>query len=330
MSRGGIEVTSNARLHLTLFSMHEGGLRINGGIGFSVDSPNITVRAGFSNKFCLLDKRQVGLSELALCRLQRVLRSAVNECNLPKDNILIEISGQANANYGFGTGTAIRLACIEALMLLNDCTLSKDKIIRLSERGGTSGIGINSYFTGGLVVDLGVQNHGQRLQSSSQTESTADLPLLLQQTKMPSWDVGICIPPHIPPLSEKEETDFFIKTCPINESESHKALYHSIIGVYAAVSEGKKEAFDGSIRAIQQCAWKKAERGLHGNSLLLLENDLYNAGATAVGMSSLGPSLFFLAKDVRTVIASMQENHPTCQFLVTKPVNKGRHIRCLS
>lgn len=153
-----------------------------------------------------------------------------------------------------------------------------------------------------------------------------DPPLLLQQTSMPDWDIGICIPHHIKALTEQEEIAFFDQTCPIPESEAHKIMYHAVAGAYAAAKEADKPTFEASIRALQECAWKKAERNEHGKPLADLEDKLYQLGATTVGMSSLGPSLFFFAKDMDTTIELMKIKLPTCEFIKTKPANTGREI----
>ncbi|WP_369510459.1 GHMP family kinase ATP-binding protein, partial [Escherichia coli] len=70
----------------------------------------------------------------------------------------VTITGNLATHVGMGSGTGIRLACIEALLALNEVSLPQEELVRLSERGGTSGIGIKTYFDGGLVLDLGVRN----------------------------------------------------------------------------------------------------------------------------------------------------------------------------
>jgi beta-ribofuranosylaminobenzene 5'-phosphate synthase len=305
--------------------MQENGLRINGGIGFAAQSPYVNVSAEDSSSFEVKDERGHGFDAKSEKRLLASL-GALKEKYEFAQAVSITISGNAYSHYGFGTGTAIRLACLEALMLVNDHPVSKGELIRLSGRGGTSGIGIHTYFHGGLVLDLGRKNDGKAHIPSSQAKGKLSTPLLLQQVAMPEWEIGICIPSHIKALTEKEEKTFFAKTCPIPEAEAHKAMYHAVAGVYAAVQEHDKTVFEASIKALQECAWKKAERQMHGEPLSELESQLYEMGATAVGMSSLGPSLFFLADDMDAVIGKMQDVIPNCEFIKTKPANSGRVI----
>lgn len=320
-----ISINMFPRLHLNLFSMQAKAPRVNGGVGFSVGAPCLNVNARCSESFWLEDVREHGLDEKAKKRLLTTLEFAKEKHGL-NQALSIIISGNAGTHYSFGSGTAIRLACLESLLLLNNCQLNKEEIITLSGRGGTSGIGIHTYYSGGLVVELGRKNEGALHVPSSQAKGDIQKPLLFQQVPMPEWDIGVCIPSHIKALTEEEEKSFFMKTCPIPEAEAHKAMYHAVAGVYAAVMEADKPAFEQSIRVLQECGWKKAEREVHGRALSELEQQLYAMGATAVGMSSLGPSLFFFADDMDAVICKMQKAIPNCQFIKTRPVNSGRVI----
>ena len=327
MRKTKVEIQSNARLHLSLFSMHDTGLRINGGIGFAIEAPSIVVTASPSKKFTVSDNRDFALSEEAQIRLINSLETSYNLYSLDQP-VAIDIYGDAIANHGFGSGTAVRLSCLEALMIMNDLDVSNSELVRLSGRGGTSGIGVNTYFSGGIILDLGVRNTNSIHGPSSLSEVNIGSSLVLQKHDMPDWDIGICMPLSIPSVSREEEIEFFKKTCPINENESHKALYHSVTDIFASVYEHDKDSFEHGIRELQKCAWKKAERGIHGSDLSDLESVLYEVGATTVGMSSLGPSLFFMAKDVDDIIKLAGEKRSDWTFIKTKASNHGRKIRC--
>lgn len=310
--------------------MHDTGLRINGGIGFAIENPSLDIYIKPSRSFIVNDNRKFGLSVEAKNRLLSSLICALNNYSLHKA-AKIDIFGEAIANHGFGSGTAIRLASLEALLYINGIKLPNEELIRLSGRGGTSGIGINTYFSGGAIIDLGIRRSNRiskRVHKPSSAISNITPPLFFQRHEMPLWNIGVCIPLNINPLTKRQEEEFFKKICPIKESEAHKSFYHSIMGVMASIYEKDKEAFELSIREIQKCEWKHAERNCYGNALLEIEKILYEKGASVVGMSSLGPSLYFLATDIDRVIIQARNDLPNCIFFKTFPSNNGREIRC--
>ncbi|MFA5239441.1 MAG: beta-ribofuranosylaminobenzene 5'-phosphate synthase family protein [Phycisphaerae bacterium] len=325
MSLNTVIIEVNARLHLTLIGMNNEGYRINGGVGFAVKNPSLRLRFSRSREFILEDIRRFPFLENEILRIIKIVEQ---EKNLIKAryNIRVEITGEMPTHFGFGSSSATRLACLEALYLLNNKKPERERLVFSSGRGGTSGIGINAYFEGGLIIDLG--RRGQEFFScpSQLSEKRKSMPLMMQRIETPDWEIGICIPNNIPHKTEKEEADFFKKTCPVSSSAVYKTLYHVIYGLYSAVRENDKKTFCLALQSIQRCAWKLAERKQYGKNLFRIEQKLYKCGAEAVGMSSLGPSLFFLAKDVKAVIEKMKTKMVDCTLIATKPANSGRNI----
>ena len=299
--------------------------RINGGIGFAISSPNIKVAACASDKLYIRDNRAAGMDDSAMMRLIGALQKA-SELHKLESLVSLHISGDADAHYGFGTGTSVTLASLEALFLLNNFQITRDELIQLSGRGGTSGIGLHTYFDGGLVIDLGHKNYGQVPQPSSQAENNFKSPMLLARSDFPDWGVGMCIPSHIVPLSTEAEKMFFESTCPISEAEVYRTTYIALMSIFSATSEGDQEAFIEGVKAMQGCEWKQAEWSCHGQPLRDIERMLYDYGVLAVGMSSLGPSLFFVTNNIDEVIDSLRQAMLQCHFVQVLPSNHGREI----
>lgn len=318
-----VEVAS--RLHLTLLAMHSGEYRMNGGIGFAIKNPCGRLVFTKSEKFEIEDLRSRSMN---LAEQERLLLILETKCIQNKfDKVFkVSIDGNMLTHSGFGSGTAITLACMEAMYLLNDYPITQDILTQSSGRGGTSGVGIYTYFEGGAVFDLGKPTDNTKHLPSNLVE-TRYLPLLLDKFVMPEWDIGICIPKNIPNKSQTEEEEFFKRVCPISANSVYETTYHTLFGLYAALKENNKSTFCQALKAIQKCKWKKLEREEYGQALMDLEISLYLCGAAAVGMSSLGPSLFFLADNVNDVITKMQELFVDCELFVTQPQNQGRIVR---
>lgn len=319
-----LAISIHSRLHLTLLAMHAGEYRINGGIGFAIIDPACELACSVAPNFAINDQRTDPLSTSEMARLSAVL-SAEKDRRGFAAALAVSIVGKMHTHFGFGSGTAISLACLEALHRLNGSSPPPAELIAASGRGGTSGVGIHTYFSGGCVFDLGRPTEND-LHVPSHQVAVSRPPLVLDHLPMPEWDIGICIPLGIPHKSEAEERAFFERTCPLLGATVYETLYHSLFGLYAAIRENDRETFCHALRAIQECAWKKAERFEYGAALLEIERALYEYGAEAVGMSSLGPSLFFLANDVPDVIRQVQLAHPDCECLLTRPANCGRKL----
>lgn len=306
--------------------MNRGEYRINGGVGFAVHNPETKFKFQENQIFKVVDERKDGLALNEIDRLLNMLENVRTQYSF-KNSFSLRISGKSRTHFGFGIGTTVRLACLEALFLINQVSYSPEILQTLSGRGGTSGIGIHTYFCGGFVFDLGHKVTGLRHQPSSSKEGKHSLPLLSQQIEMPAWNFGICIPNNIASKEEGQERIFFEKTCPISSGEVYETLYHTVYGLYGAVLEDDQETFCKALVAIQDCAWKSAERQLYGSKLLVFEKALYESGASAVGMSSLGPSLFFFSQDVEQVLEEMRDRRLQCDLLLTHPVNRGRFVQ---
>lgn len=319
-----LKILIHSRLHLTLLTLHNGEYRINGGLGFAIAQPTCVLAFSKTTSFSILDNRAHPLTLDESDRLQTLLHDEQKQCGFGHalDAVL---TGNMRPHAGFGSGTAITLACLEALHLVNGSQATPAELIAASKRGGTSGVGIHSYFSGGYVFDLGRKIDGCPFMPSNQT-GPKQLPLLLDQGPMPDWEFGICLPAGIPHKTQTEEREFFARTCPLPADAVYETVYHTLFGLYAALREADRTGFCNALKTIQTCAWKQAERQEYGRKLLDIEQAIYTAGADAVGMSSLGPSLFFLAEDVPGIIEQLRIAHPDCDWLITRPDNHGRQI----
>jgi beta-ribofuranosylaminobenzene 5'-phosphate synthase len=246
--------------------------------------------------------------------------------NFAKSPVRIEISGEMPSHYGFGSATGIRLATLEAIAAVTGNDIERAGLIRASGRGGTSGIGVTTYFDGGLVFDVGIKNARLALLPSSVLEGARPFPLVITKLEMPAWKIGLCVPSDISPQTEEQEVTFFKRACPISAAAAKEALYQVIYGAIASAKERDFTGFCDAIKVIQRCTWKKLERDLYGEPFLSVEQRIYEAGASAVGMSSLGPGLFFLGNDVEAITARLQTALPQHAWMVAACHNSGRNL----
>ena len=321
-----LRITVSPRLHISLIGMNNDGYRVNGGLGFSISSPVLVVQFEESDSFAIIDESERGLTREENQRLVGIISRVAKIKGLIHKYKAYVNRGFVYSHYGLGATTAIYMACIEALFIINNVSYTPDDVVHYSTRGGTSGIGVNTYFKGGFVLDVGVPSALiEEFKPSSCHIGDHRLPLALCITPLPEWELGICIP-ELDPKTEEDEKLFFKNHCPIEKKYVEAILYEAVYGVTASVIEHDFDVFCASIDALQKTRWKELERGLYGEELLKADTIIREAGAKCVGMSSLGPLLYFFGEDVQSIIESVGRMLPGAICFKTSFNNSGRVI----
>ena len=320
-----VKITSFPRIHITLIGMNNDGYRINGSIGFSITSPKIEIRFVVSDIVEVIDQREIKFSKDEKIRLQNLILSIAINLGF-KENFKCIIQSNALPHHGLGSNTAIYMSCIEALFIINNAEYTSADIVYYSKRGGTSGVGINTYFEGGFIFDVGIKNYEQLFIPSSIADRRGNIPLVIHKCKLPNWEIGICIPRYIKNKSEQEEIDFFKSNCPIDRAFVEKILYEAVYGITSSIIENDYDIFCKSINTIQSTQWKYLERSLYGKELIELEHKIKSCGADCVGMSSLGPVLFFVGKNINDIITQINSDIPNATCYSTSLNNEGRIV----
>jgi beta-ribofuranosylaminobenzene 5'-phosphate synthase len=230
-------------------------------------------------------------------------------------------------HIGMGSGTAIRLAVLEALYLINGSPRPREHLVARSGRGGTSGIGINTYFNGGLILDVGIRSGTTCFLPSSRSRPALS-PLALPPLAMPDWPLCLCVPRSIRPKSQNDEVEFFQRTLPLDPSASFRAAYDALFGIYAAAADADREAFCRAVDAMQRTTWKDAEWREYGEPLKGLRDGLAGIGVDCVGMSSLGPMLFCLGEVTALDEVVRRQDALDCKIVrpCPAPISRGTFL----
>ncbi|WP_159880394.1 beta-ribofuranosylaminobenzene 5'-phosphate synthase family protein [Aquitalea denitrificans] len=322
-----LKILAPARVHLSLIDMSESGYRKNGSIGFAISRKNILLIAKKSID-TKLDKIAVKINEQnTLEQLKLIIRNTIQKFNL-KYSIEIEHIEIPYQHMGFGSGTSLRLSVLEALFILNDYFPSKIELMQASGRGGASGIGINTYFNGGFVFDLGVKKNNEiKFQSSDEIIYPEELPIVLKRINMPMWNMAILVPNDVSPITLENERLFFSKNTPQSQDDVNEITYHALFGTTASIIDNDYNYFCKSINSIQQCSWKKAEVALHGDSLGKYIHYLKDIiSCDAIAMSSFGPNLLIIDQNIEEKCQLIKEKFPDSDIFLTSPDNHGRVI----
>jgi beta-ribofuranosylaminobenzene 5'-phosphate synthase len=291
------------RVHMNLHAMHDCELRKNGGIGFGVNSScKLTINKSAKTKITVLGE----CSDLnKIIAIEKKISNIKNAHSLDY-HANISIDGNLNFHSGLGIGTALTLASIEGLFLLNDKSITSQKIIDLSERGATSGIGIHTYFEGGMIVDVGVKQDSKPHKPSS-AQKTIYKAVKLLRAPLPNWNCAFVIPNYSDKTFGGNEVDFFKINTPIPHEDAHHATYLSLMGVIPSILEKNYNYFKESVAAIQKTKWKCLEIS---NSDYRTPHliDIGKKLNLACGMSSLGSGVYFISDKPLTSLYKELQN----------------------
>lgn len=309
---------------MTLIDLGEVGYRRNGGVGFATDSIQSIFQFEKTKEIDLNVMRGHGFSPKEIGKFS-------DRLNLVKTKLggwgmtLTEMT-VPKRHSGVGVGTATSLAFVEAIHLLNHESISRESLISMSGRGGTSGIGVHSYFDGGFLFDIGRAYDSAKIVPSDVIENPTRSPTILYQNDMPiEWEIGIMVLPDCG-VSLESEQRMFDTVLPLSFPAVHKATYHAVFGSVAAIAEKNFSAFCDSVNAIQELEWKMAELQLYGNRIIDCIKKMKEIGVDAVGMSSVGPALYFFSSDFEVKFREIERIFPDAQLLRGRAQNSGRKI----
>lgn len=193
---------------------------------------------------------------------------------------------------GLGSGTQLSLAVAKLISTINNQDLTAIDLAKIVGRGGTSGIGVESFENGGFIVDGGHKS-GEKLGFLPSSASCATPPPIIARYDFPEdWKIILAIPEVERGVSGAEEIDAFQTHCPIPLKEVEKLSHLMLMKLMPSVLESDLDAFGDAVNKIQKIGFKKIENELQNPYIAQIMENLRVAGAAGVGMSSFGPTIF--------------------------------------
>jgi beta-ribofuranosylaminobenzene 5'-phosphate synthase len=146
-----MHLIARPRIHVSLADMGFASLRAFGGIGFSIEQP-LTVFQFDQCSGIEIDGLEV-LDEEGRADLNQVIERMKSDRGELHFRAVLKTAPPQHV--GFGSKTALALGLIAGVNAFRSIGWSMEDMQRLSERGAASGVGIHSFFTGGVVWDAG-------------------------------------------------------------------------------------------------------------------------------------------------------------------------------
>lgn len=308
-------VSAPSRLHLGLVDLGHATPRTYGGFGLMIDDPGVSVVGVLSNSVSVTGDLEPAVREV----LQRTVEDFCREQGVPGCGI--SVASQPIAHAGLGRGTTLRLAALVCAAATNEIAIDPESLQRYSGRGGTSGVGINGFFTGGFIVDAG---HRGQLDwaPSSQTRPERVPPVTSRIEIAREWHVTLVLDGE-QGLSGTPESSFFEAHTPVRSAdvlEQMSLLYH---GILPSLIERDLVAAGEHYAQFSRLGFKSSEIKASPSSSGLIAD--LSALAPFVGMSSLGPCVFAISEQsILTEVAAILP--ATWSVLETRANNEGYRI----
>lgn len=290
MSLAGLTLRAFPRIHITLIDLGHATLRANGGAGFTLDCLPIEISVHRCSRDQLVTPDDFDCVaradvEVALNRLRDVWEFPATA---------IRIITSAPQHVGLGTKTAAVLGTLRAVASLYGITITPTELQTLSARGGTSGVGISTFFTGGFVADSGQPAVADQFYKPSSAAGPSILPVPIVHMGMPTvWNCHLILPPGTR-VAGADEAAFFQNNTPIPDVEVLQVLAAVYHGICPGVASASLSLFRRASVRIHETGFKRREVAAQPPEVGALLRRVNENPTVSAGMSSMGPLLYVI------------------------------------
>lgn len=288
-----VSIKTPSRLHFSLIDLNGSLGRIDGGIGVALDHPNV---------FLEIESLNNSHVKISASRNEKMIEDLVKEILTTlqiEQGFHLHVKHQIPSHVGLGSKTQLCLALGSVISRLFNRDLSVFELARITNRGGTSGIGVNIFQNGGFVLDAG-HSFGENLDKNSFLPSSATIappPVMLFQSPLPNdWFFVNAIPNLGNNIHGKEEINIFQSNCPISEEEVGKVSRIILMQILPGIRLNSIEIFGHGLTELQRVGFKKHEVDLQPELIKKLIHYFLENGAHGAGISSFGCVTFGLVK----------------------------------
>jgi beta-ribofuranosylaminobenzene 5'-phosphate synthase len=306
--------------------------RVNGGFGVALNDPSWTIE-GLSDKEEDKTLEFIELYSNTLSVIDHFAQFFNKKIAIPK----IVIKQSLPAHVGLGSHTQFLLALGTILAKQNNIDASVRTIAEAVQRGGTSGIGVGAFESGGFILDGG-HTFGPGKQKESFSPSSASYapppPVLFRNYPPEEWRFILLTPEKDKGASGKKEVDLFKKECPIPAEDVEKLSRLILMKILPALVEKDIHTFGEGLTEMQtefdRFGMEKYQQGFYHDFFAYIQKE---PSAHGYGISSFGPTIFVLTENDRAakkIIKNIKENYHEKKFqlLLTTSINTaGAKIR---
>lgn len=327
-------IETPSRLHITLIDLNGSIGRVDGGVGLTIEEPKLILEAKPQNEgIQIFFKEYQSLNEELMDDYRVKIENTVKKITdfLKIDSgFKFEVKKAYPAHSGLGSGTQLSLAAAKLVLNLNGHDMDASKIAKIVGRGGTSGIGVIAFDQGGFIIDGGHKINEKPGFLPSSASKALPAPLITRYDFPEDWDIILAIPNVPAGASGQKEVNIFQEYCPIPLTEVQKLSHILLMKMMPSVVEKDLDSFGSAVNEIQDMGFKKIEVEFQDKIINELMENMRDACAAGVGMSSFGPTIYAVSdtntKDISKIAQSTMKEVGG-KVIITKAKNNGAKIK---
>ncbi len=304
-SRNRVRITAYPRLHFGLHDCGNATNRLFGGIGAAIKGPPTIVEVALSETGSYsMSFTRASISD----RTVEAVNDLIERLQLASDGrYAITIVSSAPEHMGLGSKTSLLLAIVQAIATIDHTLMEYDRasLVGLTQRGGTSGVGINTFQLGGLIADGGHHSQTERNFAPSSVRRPVGIAPVIARVALPDeWRVALFYDPLHRPIEGQTEKAYFKKIMPLPEIDNLRALAATYHGILPAVIDKDLNQLAAALKDMNNTGMKRHELNLQTDSSKQFLSAVWEHGYAA-GVSSFGPALFVIhhrdSPDIATI-----------------------------
>lgn len=321
-----IRVKTPSRLHITLIDLNGGLGRVDGGVGIALEEPSIILEVVTIDEGIMVEGDD---SNRALHVAEKIMKD-----HDLRRGLHIKILEKYDDHIGLGFGTQLSLGIAFAITRLYEINTSIRDLARIVGRGGTSGIGVAAFESGGFIVDGG-HTFGASKQKQSFLPSSASKappsPIISRLDFPDDWLIVLATPKLSQRIHGSIEVELFSKYCPIPIGEVQAISHIILMKLLPSLVEKDIAEFGDAISSIQDIGFKKIEVKLQSDRVRKLMKTMTEVGAYGVGLSSFGPTIYSFTDSEKRALTIAKATEDRMEktggrVLITRARNEGAEL----
>jgi len=288
-------IDSPARLHLGFMELNDTNSRVFGSIGLAITNFKFKQSIQFNKDFDVVcDDKNIKL------RIEEIIKLFSKNYKIKKCRLTV--SNFIPLHKGLGSGTQISLSTGFLISSFNNLNLSIENISKFLRRGQRSGVGVETFKSGGFIIDTG------------KLKGSISPPQKLIDIKWPKdWQIILITGTNVSGLHGKKESNEFTKLKNVSSKFAKENCFNLLMKIIPGLLESDFYTFANGIQKIQE----NMSEIFYGN-----KNNYSNQSISKIfkfvrekkyigfGQSSWGPTGFVFCKnrEQREEIFNMIEN----------------------